>query len=109
VHGLNGDPKDTWTARKTNAFWLTDFLPRDIPNIRVMTFGYDASAAFGNTTAGIEDRAKGLLTSLVDKRVEDDVGWYAPGCWTAAENFLGSEKTNHFHRTFIRWNRDKAG
>ncbi len=74
VHGLKGDPKDTWTNHTTNAFWLKDFLPFDVPNVRIMTFGYNASAAFGNTTADIMDHAKGLLTCLVDKREEDDVG-----------------------------------
>ena len=73
VHGLNGDPINTWTSRKTNAFWLKDFLPRDVPNARVMTFGYNADAAFGNTTAEIVDHAKSLLSSLVDRREEDDV------------------------------------
>jgi hypothetical protein len=38
-----------------------------------MTFGYNASAAFGNTTADIEDHAESLLASLVDMREEDDV------------------------------------
>ena len=65
---------NTWTDRKTKAFWLKDFLPQDLPNIRVMTYGYNASAAFGNTTADIIDHAKGLLSSLIDKREEDDVG-----------------------------------
>ena len=73
VHGLNGDPINTWTSRKTNAFWLKDFLPYDVPNARVMTFGYNADAAFGNTTAEIVDHAKSLLSSLVDRREDDDV------------------------------------
>ncbi|MCJ1349722.1 hypothetical protein MMC31_007963, partial [Peltigera leucophlebia] len=72
VHGLNGDPKGTWTSRETSAFWLKDFLPQDVPYARVMTFGYNAEAAFGNTTADIIDHAKSLLSSLVDKREEDD-------------------------------------
>jgi hypothetical protein len=38
-----------------------------------MTYGYNASAAFGNTTADIIDHAKGLLSSLIDKREEEDV------------------------------------
>ena len=73
VHGLNGDPKDTWTSHQPNAFWLKDFLPLDVPNARVMTFGYNADAAFGKTTAEIVDHAKGLLSSLVDRREEIDV------------------------------------
>ena len=39
-----------------------------------MSFGYNADAAFGNTTADIVDHAKSLLSSLIDKREEDDVG-----------------------------------
>lgn len=73
VDGLNGDPKNTRTNHKTNAFWLKDFLPLDVPNARVMKFGYNADAAFGNSTADIIDHAKGLLSSLVDKREEDNV------------------------------------
>ena len=72
VHGLYGDPKNTWTSRQANAFWLKDFLPHDVPNARVMTFGYNADAAFGNTTADIADHAKSLLSSLIDKREEND-------------------------------------
>jgi hypothetical protein len=74
VHGLNGDAKQTWTHRETNALWLQDFLPQDVQNIRVMSFGYNASAAFGNTTATIADHAKDLLACLIDKREEEDVG-----------------------------------
>lgn len=40
-----------------------------------MTFGCNADTAFGNTTADIIDHAKSLLSSLVDKREEDDVGY----------------------------------
>jgi hypothetical protein len=39
-----------------------------------MTYGYNASVAFGNTTADIIDHAKGLLSSLIDKREGDNVG-----------------------------------
>lgn len=43
-----------------------------------MTFGYNADAAFGNSTADITDHDKELLSSLVDKREEDDVSirWF---------------------------------
>lgn len=44
-----------------------------------MTFGYNANAAFGNTTADILDPAESLLISLVDKRKEDYVGLHVIG------------------------------
>jgi hypothetical protein len=41
---------------------------RNISGARVFTFEYNASAAFGNTTADIADHARTLLSSLVDHR-----------------------------------------
>ncbi|KAH9203559.1 Alpha/Beta hydrolase protein, partial [Leptodontidium sp. 2 PMI_412] len=70
VHGLGGDAVNTWTHPKSKAFWLKDFLPLQIPDERIMTFGYNANAAFGQSTAELIDHAKSLLTSLVVKREE---------------------------------------
>jgi hypothetical protein len=72
IHGLNGDVIESWTNAATKAFWPKDFLPRDVPEARVMAFGYNANAAFGNTTADIVDHAKDLLGSLLDTREEGD-------------------------------------
>ncbi|KAK5202699.1 hypothetical protein LTR47_011671 [Exophiala xenobiotica] len=72
VHGLGGDAINTWTDPKSEAFWLRDFLPQQIPDARIMTFGYNADAAFGQSTAEIIDHAKSLLASLVDKREEPE-------------------------------------
>jgi len=72
VHGLGGDAVNTWTHPKSKAFWLKDFLPRQVPDARIMTFGYNADAAFGQSTAEIMDHAKSLLASLVDKREEPE-------------------------------------
>jgi hypothetical protein len=73
VHGLGGDASTTWTHPKSNAFWLKDFLPRQIPDARIMTFDYNAALAFGQSTAEVIDHAKSLLSSLVDKREEMEV------------------------------------
>ncbi|KAK5215128.1 hypothetical protein LTR96_011450 [Exophiala xenobiotica] len=70
VHGLGGDAFDTWTHPKSKAFWLKDFLPHQSPDSRVMTFGYNAHAAFGESMAEVIYHAKSLLASLVDKREE---------------------------------------
>ena len=73
VHGLNGDLTNTWTDAKTKAFWLRDFLHHDLNGARIMTFGYNADIAFGNTTASIKDHAMDLLGCLVDEREDNAV------------------------------------
>ncbi|KIN02724.1 hypothetical protein OIDMADRAFT_120076 [Oidiodendron maius Zn] len=44
IHGLNGHQKKTWTA-KNKVNWLRDanMLPANIPNARIMSWGYDAN------------------------------------------------------------------
>ena len=72
VHGLNGDPTESWTHPNNKSMWIKDYLPLDVPNVRVMSFGYNANVAFGSTTATIMDHARDLLSSLVDEREEED-------------------------------------
>ena len=72
VHGLNGDAIRTWTEPKSKKLWLQDFLPADIDGARVMSFRYNASAAFGNTTAEISDYANDLLGSILTRRGEEN-------------------------------------
>ncbi|KAF8536785.1 hypothetical protein BDD12DRAFT_849502, partial [Trichophaea hybrida] len=47
VHGLKGDAYKTWTVpateqRKKEVFWLRDLLPAEVPNARILTYGYDS-------------------------------------------------------------------
>lgn len=53
--------------------WPKDLLPTQIPEARVLTFGYDAK--FIRTTAGasLRDIAKNLLFELAVKRVQIEV------------------------------------
>ena len=41
VHGLNGHRENTWTVDGIN--WLRDFLPLEIQNARILSWGYDAN------------------------------------------------------------------
>lgn len=67
VHGLQGDAYKTW-EHDNGSLWLRDFLPADIPNARIMTFGYDSTVAFSKSVAKIEDKALDLLNHLSTKR-----------------------------------------
>ncbi|MBE3042657.1 hypothetical protein IMZ48_08785, partial [Candidatus Bathyarchaeota archaeon] len=42
VHGLAGDREGTWTAPGQSAPWLATFLPNALPDVRILTYGYDA-------------------------------------------------------------------
>jgi hypothetical protein len=55
------------------AFWHKDFLPENIPDARIMTFGYNAAGAFAESTSDITDHAKSLLSNLTVKREESEV------------------------------------
>jgi hypothetical protein len=75
VHGLTGDREKTWTAKHTNAPWPQTLLPADLPNARVLTFGYDAYVAdwrgmVSKNTIG--NHSMNLLTAVATYRENDD-------------------------------------
>ena len=41
VHGLNGHREKTWMVDNVN--WLRDFLPLQIPDARILSWGYDVT------------------------------------------------------------------
>lgn len=42
IHGLTGDSLRTWQHQPSGVHWPTDLLPKEIPEARILTFGYDA-------------------------------------------------------------------
>ena len=67
VHGLGGDWESTWTD-SGDKLWLRDFLPKQLKEAgvesRIFSYGYDASTAFSNSVADIDDQACILLDFL---------------------------------------------
>ena len=63
VHGLQGHPKKTWTYKPAastaskfrvgskkaaqTVFWPVDLLAEDVPNVRILTYGYDSKITHG--------------------------------------------------------------
>ena len=68
VHGLNGHHKKSWTA-SNGVNWLVDLLPADLPNMRVYTWGYDASTG-GNAdgTPSLQRISEELVSKLWETR-----------------------------------------
>ncbi len=63
VHGLAGGRISTWTDTKTGKMWLRDFLPSNIPEARIITFGYQANPQ-SREQLGILSIAQALLQSV---------------------------------------------
>lgn len=77
VHGLTGDREKTWTARDAPEPWPKTLLPAELPNVRVLTFGYDAFVArwgWGSRVSQnrIGSHASNLLASLTTFRDKGD-------------------------------------
>ena len=71
VHGLGGDAFGTWEDE--GKLWLQDFIPSQIPKVRIMSFGYNSLVAFSKSVAGIEDFAADLLNRLKEERKTEQV------------------------------------
>ncbi|KAH8600715.1 hypothetical protein B0O99DRAFT_287380 [Bisporella sp. PMI_857] len=70
IHGINGHPYHTWT-HPNGAKWLEDYLPEDMPNARIMTFGYN-SQIFTSSKGFVTDFAEQLLQHLMSIRRSTD-------------------------------------
>jgi hypothetical protein len=56
--------------------WLRDLLPLQLPNARVLTFGYDADTlklSSGVSQLGLNDHAASLVAELLRVRAEPEV------------------------------------
>ena len=67
VHGLGGHYKNTW-AHENGQWWLKDFLPIQIPNARILSYGYNAAVAFSKSVLNIENCARQLLNKIRNER-----------------------------------------
>ena len=73
VHGLTGNAYDTWLHEESGIHWPSDLLRQDIPDIRMLSFGFDADVVrfFGNEPAsnsGLTNHAESLVNKLVRER-----------------------------------------
>ncbi|KAI1210258.1 uncharacterized protein F4807DRAFT_460087 [Annulohypoxylon truncatum] len=86
VHGLNGDPEKTWSA-KNRVFWPSDLLPASLRDARanVLVYGYNAdvySKKHGSNPSDnfIYMHAQTLVTSLTHYR-KDELSSRNPIIW----------------------------
>jgi hypothetical protein len=71
VHGLTGNSFHTWFDRTSQTHWPRDLIKEDLPDARVMTFGYDADVVHAIRSASLESISSysgDLLASLSGTR-----------------------------------------
>jgi hypothetical protein len=82
LHGLNGHREKTWIA-ENGVHWLRDLLPEDLPQARILCWGYDANthAADRVSSQYLYNHARTLVSDLCRKRKLTNVGTYLlPSC-----------------------------
>ncbi|KAL2066135.1 hypothetical protein VTL71DRAFT_2206 [Oculimacula yallundae] len=64
IHGLQGNYDSTWTDKNTNQNWLRHFLPDELPQLRIMAYGYNSKVLGSKSVGTVTTFAQGLLADL---------------------------------------------
>lgn len=70
VTGLAGHAFGSWKSKNNPDMWLRDFLPASIPNLRVLTYGYDTKLPGSRSKSSILELSRKLLESIKTTRDE---------------------------------------
>ncbi|KAL8365058.1 hypothetical protein RB595_004057 [Gaeumannomyces hyphopodioides] len=71
VPGLGSHALGSWKSPNSDDVWLRDFLPKDMPNIRVLLYGYDTTLPGCRSKQSIEDLGATFLEQVIAFRAED--------------------------------------
>ena len=75
VHGLTGNAYNTWLHKDTRVHWPSELLGQDIPDARILSFGYDADIINlwdPASNSKLSNHAENMVGDLVRKREETD-------------------------------------
>lgn len=75
VHGLTGDSYNTWLDVESGTYWPVHLLSKDVPDARIMAFGYDADVTkFPGPVSqnNLRDHALALLNEVAAVRSGED-------------------------------------
>jgi len=110
VVGLGTHAFGTFRALEGDKMWLRDFLRKDIPNIRVLLYGYESQVDNSSTIETIEELARACLNILHNFRVNTQVGVDSYGSpYIPAHIFLDWRSSHHIPRSKSRWTRSPRG
>lgn len=79
VHGLNGDPHKTWTARTNGVYWPADLLPDSLKkqHANILVYGYNADVYSTRNDRSASDNfihvhAQTLVATLTNYRKSEE-------------------------------------
>lgn len=75
VHGLMGNAYNTWLHQSTNIHWPGQLLSQDLPDVRILSFGYDADIVHlwnPASTNRLSNHAQNMVGELVRQRERTD-------------------------------------
>lgn len=74
LHGLDRHPYGSWKSNdRLQRMWLRDFLPGDLPQARVLLYGYDARLKVQWLANNMESFTTTLRSSVERLRKTDEV------------------------------------
>jgi hypothetical protein len=72
VHGLGGHAFGSWSyvnhQSQSHVMWLRDFLGEDVPQVRILVYGYEARLDKTTTMSRLLDYRRSLLGQLLNSR-----------------------------------------
>lgn len=86
ITGLAGHAIGSWTM-PNGRMWLRDVLPDDVPNARILTYGYDSRLADSiRPFSTVQDLAEEFLINLVYMREMTEQVFILKGCASTAKS-----------------------
>ena len=61
IHGLGSSPNRAWVHKDTGKCWLKDFLPKALPNARIIAFNHDSSWSSHAPRQSLSEYSEALL------------------------------------------------
>lgn len=68
ITGLAGHAFGSWKSPGGSMMWLRDLLPKDIPQSRIFTYGYDSIIQNSISNSSIQDYARQLMDAVASCR-----------------------------------------
>lgn len=105
VAGLGTHAFGTFRAPEGTQMWLRDFLKRDIPNIRVLLYGYESSVDNSDSVQTIKDLAITCLNIIHKFRARTEASFPKLRLLVVSDTYNSpdSKPSNYLSWTKLRW------